>query len=303
MNQQISIIGVPMDLGQTRRGVDMGPSAIRYAGIVERLQNLDYHIKDLGNIEISHLTEDQDDVNDKDHNLRNLQEVKEVNEKLASSVSDVVSKNRFPLILGGDHSIGIGTIAGVAKHYNNLGVIWFDAHGDLNTAETSPTGNIHGMSLAVGLGLGHENLTNIEGFTPKIKPENIVIIGARSLDEGEKALIHEKGIKVYSMHEIDRLGMSKVMEQAIAYISKNTDGVHLSLDLDALNPHDAPGVGTPVLGGVSYRESHLAMEMLAESDIVTSAEFVEVNPILDERNKTATVAVALMGSLFGEKLT
>ncbi|NDI35326.1 arginase [Chengkuizengella sediminis] len=303
MNQQISIIGVPMDLGQTRRGVDMGPSAIRYAGIVERLQNLEYDIKDLGNIEISHLTDDQDDVNDKDHNLRNLQEVKEVNEKLASSISNVISESRFPLILGGDHSIGIGTIAGVAKHYNNLGVIWFDAHGDLNTAETSPTGNIHGMSLAVGLGLGHEKLTSIGEFTPKIKPENIVIIGARSLDEGEKDLIREKGIKVYSMHEIDRLGMSKVMEQAIAYISKNTDGVHLSLDLDALNPHDAPGVGTPVLGGVSYRESHLAMEMLAESDIVTSAEFVEVNPILDERNKTATVAVALMGSLFGEKLT
>ncbi|NBI29994.1 arginase [Chengkuizengella marina] len=303
MNQQISIIGVPMDLGQTRRGVDMGPSAIRYAGIVERLQNLKYHIKDLGNIEISHLTADQGDVNDKGHNLRNLQEVKEVNEKLASSISEVISENRFPLILGGDHSIGIGTIAGVAKHYNNLGVIWFDAHGDLNTAETSPTGNIHGMSLAVGLGLGHEKLTNIGEFTPKIKPENIVIIGARSLDEGEKVLIREKGIKVYSMHEIDRLGMSKVMEQAIAYISKNTDGVHLSLDLDALNPHDAPGVGTPVLGGVSYRESHLAMEMLAEADIVTSAEFVEVNPILDERNKTATVAVALMGSLFGEKLT
>ncbi|MDP5275404.1 arginase [Chengkuizengella axinellae] len=303
MNQQISIIGVPMDLGQTRRGVDMGPSAIRYAGIVERLQNLKYDIKDLGNIEISHLTDDQTDVNEDEQNLRNLQEVKEVNEKLASSISKEISEERFPLILGGDHSIGIGTIAGVAKHYNNLGVIWFDAHGDLNTAETSPTGNIHGMSLAVGLGLGHEKLTNIGEYTPKIKPENIVIIGARSLDDGEKDLIREQGIKVYSMHEIDRLGMSKVMEQAIAYISKNTDGVHLSLDLDALNPHDAPGVGTPVLGGVSYRESHLAMEMLAEANIITSAEFVEVNPILDERNKTATVAVALMGSLFGEKLT
>ena len=169
------------------------------------------------------------------------------------------------MIFGGDHSIAIGTLAGVSPHYENLGVIWYDAHGDLNTGDTSPSGNIHGMPLAVSLGIGHEDLTNIGQDTPKIKPENIVIIGARSLDEGERELIKEKGIKVYTMHEIDRLGMTKVMEESIDYLKDRTDGVHLSLDLDGLDPSDAPGVGTPVLGGISYRESHLAMEMLEES--------------------------------------
>ena len=209
---------------------------------------------------------------------------------------------RFRLVLGGDHSIAIGTLAGVSKHYKNLGVIWYDAHGDLNTAETSPIGNIHGMPLAVSIGLGHNLLTDIGGYGPKVKPENVVIIGARALDDGEKDLIKEIGIKVYTMHEIDRMGMAKVMEETIAYLKDKTDGVHLSLDLDGLDPNDAPGVGTPVIGGISYRESHLAMEMLEESKIITSAEFVEVNPILDEKNKTARVAVELMGSLFGEKL-
>jgi arginase len=299
MNKNISIIGVPMDLGQMRRGVDMGPSAIRYAGIVERLENLGYEINDLGDIEIGQAERVH---NNPDTNLRNLKAVAEASGKLASTVNEVITSGDFPLIFGGDHSIAIGTLAGVSQQYENLGVIWYDAHGDLNTSETSPSGNIHGMPLAVSLGIGHEDLTSIGGNTPKIKPENIVIIGARSLDEGERELIKERGIKVYTMHEIDRMGMTKVMEEAIGYLKDKTDGVHLSLDLDGLDPSDAPGVGTPVLGGISYRESHLAMEMLEESKIITSAEFVEVNPILDEKNKTATVAVALMGSLFGEKL-
>lgn len=299
MNNQLSIIGVPMDLGQMRRGVDMGPSAIRYAGIVERLEKLNYDIEDLGDIEIGRPEKKPED---QDQHLKNLKEVADASEKLASKVNEVIQRKRFPLVFGGDHSIAIGTLAGVSQNYDNLGVIWYDAHGDLNTGDTSPSGNIHGMPLAVSLGIGDESLTGIAGYSPKIKPENIVIIGARSLDEGERVLIEEKGIKVFTMHEIDRLGMTKVMEEAIAHASNGTDGVHLSLDLDGLDPHDAPGVGTPVLGGISYRESHLAMEMLAESDILTSAEFVEVNPILDEKNQTATVAVALMGSLFGEKL-
>ncbi|MFD1737584.1 arginase [Bacillus salitolerans] len=297
--KKISIIGVPMDLGQARRGVDMGPSAIRYAGVVERLENLQYEIDDLGDIQIGRPEKVSDIPVD---NLRNLKAVAEASEKLASTVHETIESERFPLVLGGDHSIAIGTLAGVAKHYKNLGVIWYDAHGDLNTADTSPSGNIHGMPLAVSLGLGHPTLTKIGGFDPKIKPENIVIIGARSLDDGEKELIREKGIKVYTMHEIDRMGMTAVMEETIKYLSERTDGVHLSLDLDGLDPHDAPGVGTPVIGGISYRESHLAMEMLEESKLITSAEFVEVNPILDDKNKTASVAVALMGSLFGEKL-
>ncbi len=288
-----------MDLGQMRRGVDMGPSAIRYAGVVERLERLDYDIDDLGDIEITRPT--REEVAN-DENLKNLEKVSEASEKLATTVDTVIQNGRFPLVLGGDHSIAIGTLAGVAKHYQNLGVIWYDAHGDLNTADTSPTGNIHGMPLAASLGLGHKRLTNIAGYSPKIKPENIVIIGARALDDGEKELIKKLGIKVYTMHEVDRLGMTKVMEETIAYLRDRTDGVHLSLDLDGLDPHDAPGVGTPVLGGISYRESHLAMEMLEESKLITSAEFVEVNPILDDKNKTASVAVALMGSLFGEKL-
>ncbi|MCK6255234.1 arginase [Fictibacillus sp. KIGAM418] len=299
MKKDITIIGVPMDLGQTRRGVDMGPSAIRYAGIVERLEDINYNVQDFGDIEIARPGTIEETI---ETNLKNLQEVSTASEKLADTVSNVIQENRFPLVLGGDHSIAIGSLAGIAKHYENLGVIWYDAHGDLNTADTSPSGNIHGMPLAASLGIGHESLTGIGGYEQKVKPENIVIIGARSLDEGEKELIKERGIKVYTMHEIDRIGMTRVMEETIEYLSKKTDGVHLSLDLDGLDPLDAPGVGTPVLGGISYRESHLAMEMLAESQIITSAEFVEVNPILDERNKTATVAVALMGSLFGEKL-
>jgi len=296
---KLSIIGVPMDLGQTRRGVDMGPSAIRYAGVIERIENIGYSVEDKGNIEIALAERVHSDENT---NLKNLKAVADASERLAQTVSDVITNKRFPLVLGGDHSIAIGTLAGVSRHYKNLGVIWYDAHGDLNTADTSPSGNIHGMPLAASIGIGDEALTRIGGYTPKVKPENIVIIGARSLDEGEKELIKEKGIKVYTMHEIDRMGMTKVMEETILYLRDKTDGVHLSLDLDGLDPHDAPGVGTPVIGGISYRESHLAMEMLAESQLITSAEFVEVNPILDERNKTATVAVALMGSLLGEKL-
>ncbi|MEK3856679.1 arginase [Cytobacillus sp. FSL H8-0458] len=297
--QKLSIIGMPMDLGQMRRGVDMGPSAIRYAGVNERLKCLFEEIHDQGDIAVGR-PEVQIDPNS---NLRNLHLIAEKTEMLAEKVDHAIKGGSFPLVLGGDHSIAIGTLAGVSKHYSNLGVIWYDAHGDLNTAETSPSGNIHGMPLAVSLGMGHPLLTNVGGYGPKVKPENIVIIGARSLDEGERELIKEKGIKVYTMHEIDRLGMTKVMEESITYLKeRNTDGVHLSLDLDGLDPHDAPGVGTPVIGGISYRESHLAMEMLAEAQIITSAEFVEVNPILDDKNKTATVAVALMGSLFGEKL-
>lgn len=295
----ISIIGVPMDLGQARRGVDMGPSAIRYAGVVERLEAIGHEVTDEGDIQVR-VKKGSDMMQT---NLKNLNEVRIGNTKLADKVHEVVSNGKFPLVLGGDHSIAIGTLAGISDRYKSLGVIWYDAHVDLNTDATSPSGNIHGMPLAVSIGLGHEELVNIRGFAPKVKPENIVIIGARSIDPGERELIKEQGIKVYTMHEIDRLGMTAVMEDAIQYLkSRKVDGVHLSLDLDGLDPLYTPGVGTPVPGGITYRESHLAMEMLEESGLITSAEFVEVNPILDERNKTADVAVALMGSLLGERL-
>ncbi|QQE74719.1 arginase [Brevibacillus composti] len=297
MNKNISIVGVPLDLGADRRGVDMGPSAIRYAGVVARLEQMGLNIQDRGDISVTRphrFTETE--------NHKYLDEVVEANTKLAEVVSEIMQEGRFPLVLGGDHSIALGTVAGVARHKKNLGVIWFDAHGDLNTGETSPSGNIHGMPLAASLGFGHERLVNIGGFAPKLQPENVVIIGARDLDRGERELIKRIGLKVFTMHEIDKLGMARVMEEAIAHVSRQTDGVHLSLDLDGLDPHDAPGVGTPVIGGISYREGHLALEMLAEADVLCSAEFVEVNPILDRENATARVAVALMSSAFGDKL-
>ncbi|RQD69632.1 MAG: arginase [Tindallia sp. MSAO_Bac2] len=295
----INIIGVPMDLGQNRRGVDMGPSAMRYAGIRKRLEKLGHNVADLGDLAIDFV----DGQNNSNHaNLRNLDAVQKVNAELAEKVNQITSKGDFPLVLGGDHSIALGTLAGVSKYYDNLGVIWIDAHGDLNTEKTSPSGNIHGMPLAASLGLGHPALTDLNHEGAKVKAENLVLIGPRALDEGEKKLVKEKGIRVYTMHEIDRLGMAKVMEDALNYLKDKTDEIHLSFDLDALDPVDAPGVGTPVIGGISYREGHLAMEMLAECKQIVSAEFVEVNPILDDKNKTAQVAVALIGSLLGERL-
>ena len=295
----ISIIGVPSDYGQRRRGVDMGPSAIRYSGVIERLQALNYNVKDEGDIRLKQIKADSQG----DPKLLNLEEIIHLSEELASKVSQVITDNSIPLVLGGDHSIAIGTLAGLGKHYDNLCVIWFDAHADINTPDTTPSGNIHGMPLAISLGLGHERLINVANYAPKIKKENIIIIGARSIDEGERALIKQLGIKIFTMHEIDRLGMTRVMEESINYLkARHVDGVHLSLDLDALDPLYTPGVGTPVAGGITYRESHLAMEMLQEAMVITSAEFVEVNPIPDERNRTADVAVAIMGSLFGEML-
>lgn len=298
-NQKISLLGVPLDLGQSRRGVDMGPSAIRYADIIERLEVMGYHVRDEGDIHVD--VRRAKEV--KHEKLKNLDEVIQINEKLAFAVQEIVQKKRLPLILGGDHSIAIGTLAGLAQTYPNLGVIWYDAHADLNTAETSPSGNIHGMPLAVSIGVGAEKLVNLYHAGAKVKPQNVVLIGLRDADLGERALIKELGIKVFTMHEIDKFGMTAVMEETIQYLhNRNVDGVHLSLDLDGLDPLYAPGVGTPVQGGLSYRESHLAMELLAEANCVTSVELVEVNPMLDERNKTADVAVGLMGSLFGEKL-
>lgn len=296
---QVSVIGVPLDHGQSRRGVDMGPSAIRYAGVIDRIKAIGHEVVDEGNIQVE-VAKNSEVQNSK---LKNLHEIIKANTSLAEAVEKIVESGRYPLVLGGDHSIAIGTLAGLSAVYKKLGVIWYDAHADLNTSETSPSGNIHGMPMAVSIGLGDEQLVNLHTEGQKVQPENIVIIGARSVDPGERELIKEKGIKVYTMHEIDKYGMTAVMQDSIAYLqSRDLDGVHLSLDLDGLDPLYTPGVGTPVPGGISYRESHLAMEMLEESGLITSAEFVEVNPILDEKNKTADVAVGLIGSLFGEKL-
>lgn len=299
MRKELSLLGVPLDYGQTRRGVDMGPSAIRYAGAVERLRSLRYDVQDEGNIEVNAAIE-ACTLNGK---LRHLDEVVEVNERLAHKVSEICTKGRTPIVLGGDHSVALGTLAGLSDHYERLGVIWFDAHADMNTEETTPSGNIHGMPLAASLGYGHERLVHLYKRGAKIDPDHVVIIGARSIDPGERALIRQLGVLVYTMHDIDKYGIAKVIDWTIEHFQeRSVDGLHLSLDLDGLDPVDSPGVGTPVPGGLSYRESHLAMEMLAETNLLTSAEIVEVNPILDDRNKTADVAVSLMASLFGERL-
>lgn len=298
MNPIVSIIGVPLDLGADRRGVDMGPSAIRYAGLIERLEAIGYEIHDQEDLSVQRPSCCQLD-RDK---LKYLDEIERVNIELCQKVSDEIAKGCFPLVLGGDHSIAIGTFAGILQHTKKIGVIWFDAHGDINTPETSPSGNIHGMSVAVGLGNGHERLTAIGGEDATLNPKNIVMIGVRDLDAGEKILLKNLGIAVYTMHEIDTLGMARVMEEAIAIVSDGTDGVHVSFDMDVMDPLHAPGVGTPVVGGLTYRESHLAMELISAANIVTSAEFVEVNTVLDHKNQTAKVAVALIGSLLGERL-
>jgi arginase len=296
--RELKIIGAPSDLGQGRRGVDMGPSAIRYAGLKEKLERLGYTVEDLGNIEVP-TPEMHKVTNEK---LKYLNEVIKVCETLSEKVYQVVEQKHIPIILGGDHSISIGSLTGIAKAVSSFGVIWFDAHGDMNTDETTPSGNIHGMPLAASLGLGHKDLVGLGGFSPKVKPENVVLVGIRSIDPEEAELIRQSGIKAYTMAEVDRLGIGPIMEEAIQIAGNGTDGIHLSLDLDALDPMFAPGVGTPVNGGFTYRESHLAMELLAASGKLLSVDVVEVNPILDKENRTGRMAVELLESLFGKRV-
>jgi arginase len=297
-NKIISIIGVPMDLGADRRGVDMGPSALRCAFLQEKLESLGFVVHDQGDLRVERPKEPFGS----EGNLKYLHEIVRVNTELHGIVEGEMNKGHFPLVIGGDHSIAIGTIKGVLRKVKRLGIIWFDAHSDANTAETSPSGNIHGMSLAVSLGFGHPDLVSIGGEHAKVNPDNVAIIGARSIDPGEKKFLQERGVHVFTIKEIDGLGMKRVVEQALSIASDGTDGVHLSLDMDAMDPTEAPGVGTPVLGGLSYRESHLAMEMIGESRLLVSAELVEVNPILDHSNRTAKTAVSLIGSVFGESI-
>ncbi|SFV05344.1 arginase [Alicyclobacillus macrosporangiidus] len=294
----IRIIGVPSDYGQGRRGVDMGPSAIRYAGLREKLRDMGLDVTDLGDVPVP-TPETRHIDNEK---LKYLDEVIAVCTALCERVRDVVAAGQIPLVLGGDHSVAIGSLAGVAAAGKRFGVIWFDAHGDMNTDETTPSGNIHGMPLAASLGLGHPSLTELGGPAPKVKAQHVVLVGARSVDADEARLIRQSGITVFTMAEIDRLGMGTVMEQAIRIAGDGTDGIHLSLDLDALDPMFAPGVGTPVNGGVTYREGHLAMELLADSGRLLSVDVVEVNPILDHRNQTGRMAVELVESLLGKRV-
>ncbi|MFJ1815018.1 arginase [Staphylococcus saprophyticus] len=300
MNKTVEIIGAPSTFGQRKLGVNLGPDAIRYAGIVARIEAIGLTVKDSGNINVPELNLNK--FNSEQQGLRNLEEIIETSETLSQSVSNSISNNHFPLILGGDHSIAIGSISGVSKHYENLGVIWYDAHGDLNIPEESPSGNIHGMPLRILASDGDDKLVNIANYAPKVKPENIVLIGMRDLDVGERQYIKDNNIKTYTMAEVDRYGIKQVIKETIDYLKEKTDGIHLSLDVDALDPVETPGTGTRVLGGLTYRESHFALEFLHNSNLVTSMDLVEVNPLIDHNNDTAEQAVGLVGSFFGETL-
>ncbi|MDH9600390.1 arginase [Staphylococcus capitis] len=301
MNQRIEIIGAPSTFGQKKLGVNLGPDAIRYAGLLSRLKKMGLDVIDKGNIEVPTL--DVEKFNSDQEGLRNYDEIVTVSENLSKATSEIVEKGNFPLTLGGDHSIAVGSISGISQHYENLGVIWYDAHGDLNVPEESPSGNVHGMPLRILAGDGPDELVNINDFTPKVKPENIVLIGMRDLDEGERKYIKDKNIKTFTMADIDRFGIQEVIERSLEYLkSRNIDGLHFSLDVDALDPAETPGTGTRVMGGLSYRESHFALELLNESKLVTSMDIVEVNPLIDNSNHTAEQAAALLGTFFGETL-
>ena len=295
---RICMIGAPMDLGADRRGVDIGTSAIRYAEINERLRNLGHSVKDMGNLVIPP-PELQPQGNLK---LKYLEPIVRVSKELSTIVTSILQEGDFPLILGGDHSIALGSVWGVANVHKNVGVIWVDAHADFNTDQSTPSGNIHGMILAALAGIGHSSLTTLGGWQPKIHAETIVIVGARDLDPAEQDLLHAHSIHVFTMSEIDQLGISEIMHQAIAIAGQQNDGIHLSLDMDALDPKEAPGVGTPVRGGLTYREAHLAMELIADSRQLVSMDVVEVNPILDRENATALLAVELVLSALGKKI-
>ena len=295
---RIRVIGAPVDLGADRRGVDIGTSAIRYADLNHRLRSLGHHVQDMGNLVVPQ-PESQPLGNPK---LKYLDQIVRVSEELAGIVTTILQEGEFPLILGGDHSIALGSLSGVANVHKNVGVLWIDAHADFNTDQSTPSGNIHGMILASLAGLGNSSLTNIGGWSPKIDKRAIVIVGVRDLDRGEQELLHTHSIHVFTMSEIDQLGITEVMRQALAIAGQNNDGIHLSLDMDALDPAEAPGVGTPVRGGLTYREAHLAMELIADSHKLVSMDVVEVNPILDRENATALLAVELVLSALGKKI-
>lgn len=297
-NTPVSILTVPFDLGASQRGTRQGPEAILKAGLVNKLHALQMK----HTLQEIHFPPFIEESNSSSPLLKHLNENILVHSKLADEVYRLSKNGAFPLILGGDHSIAIGTISGLRKHHQSLGIIWMDAHSDLNTPLTTPSGNIHGMSLAVNLGMGDPKLTSIGGNKSSINPKNVVIVGARSIDYGEREFIRREGITCYTMHDIDKLGMAYVMQEAIRISSSGTDGVHLSFDIDSMDPQIAPATGTPVPGGLSYREVHLAMEMLYESSILTSAEIVENNPLFDDHERSSELLVGLIGSLLGERI-
>jgi arginase len=300
--KKIRVIGVPLDLGQSRRGVDMGPSAVRVAGLEARLEQLGHVVEDAGNITVAIAEQKKEG----DPHAKYLKEITATCIKQADLVLKTLEAGKVPLVLGGDHSVAAGTVSGVAEFYRRqeqkIGLIWIDAHTDINTPDSSPSGNVHGMPLAAIMGLGPPELANVLNFSPKVPPENCVLVGVRDIDAIEKENVRRAGIDVFTMRDIDERGMRTVMEEALRIAGRDTAGYHVSLDMDWVDPEDAPGVGTPVRGGATYREAHLAMEIIADHGRMLSFEIVEVNPVIDEHNRTADLAVELALSAFGKKI-
>jgi arginase len=301
--RRIRVIGVPLDMGASRRGVDMGPSAMRVAGLEARLEALGHQVSDGGNIRVE-IAETQAAGKE---NARYLKQIAKTCARTAEAVMKILEEGMTPLVLGGDHSLAAGSVSGVAAFYRRrgekIGVLWIDAHSDINTPETSPSGNVHGMPLAALLGLGPDALGNIFGYSPKISAANTVLVGVRDIDAAERENILRAGVaEVFTMRDIDERGMRAVMEEALRVAEDGTAGYHVSLDMDWIDPEDAPGVGTPVRGGATYREAHLAMEIIADHGRLLSFEMVEVNPVIDEHNRTADLAVQLACSAFGKKI-
>ena len=296
-DRKLAIIGAALDLGAGRRGVDMGPSAIRYAGLDERLRGLGYDCVDWGNVE----TAVAEATPSGDPQARFLAEIKEACERVARRAAHAAREGRAPVVLGGDHSVALGTVGGLASVHGVGGALWLDAHGDLNTPETSPSGNVHGMALAAALGLAGDAFASEVWPLPALEPAHVALVGVRSLDEAERELVGELGIAVHTMSDLDRHGVEPVVRDALDRVA-GAAFVHVSLDMDVVDPDVAPGVGTPVRGGLSYREAHLALEVVAESGLVGSLEIVEVNPILDRENATGKLAVELAASALGARI-
>jgi arginase len=295
--KQVAIIGAALDLGAGRRGVDMGPSAIRYAGLHERLDGLGYDVLDWSDVETAVL----EATKETDETARYLPEIKAACGRVARLVAQALELGALPVVLGGDHSVALGTLGGLAKARDAGGVLWIDAHGDMNTPETSPSGNVHGMPLAAAMGLADARFESADWVLPAVDPHRVALVGLRAIDEQERELIRKLGIKAYSMSDIDRIGVERAIRESLSHIA-GTGFVHVSLDMDALDPDVAPGVGTPVAGGLTYREAHLALELVAESGLAGSFEVVEVNPILDRADATASLAVELVASALGKTI-
>jgi len=302
MPQKVRIIGVPMDLGASRRGVDMGPSALRVAGLQARIKQLGYQVEDIGNIGVKQ----PEEMSYGEKRAKYLAEIADACKDLGVMVEKSLEENLVPIVLGGDHSIAAGSLSGVASHFKKkdkrIGLIWLDAHGDINTPESSPSGNVHGMPLAAAMGYGAAELVELLEFKPKVEPQSISLVGIRDLDAAEKKLAKKSGVHVFTMRDIDERGMREVMSDALKYAMDDTSGIAVSLDMDFVDPSDAPGVGTPVRGGVTYREAHLAMEMIADTEAMVSLEVVEINPVIDEHNRTALLGVELVLSALGKKI-